>query len=487
MLYNKYQIAKDNRNIDYLKNYISDKKKVQEDLALNQKDFMTAWGDTIKRFSDKLSDPTTATLDSKDESYFNEYINSCNIVGISCTSSDRDLNDRGYDYFDVAIIDEVSKATPPELLVRLLKARKIILCGDHRQLPPMFKEHEKSYQEMVDDVKNATQNDQNNIEDARNISTEDDSLKGVLTQENFNKYKKMVTASLFKEYFENAPKSIKESLVTQYRMHHEIMDVINRFYPVKNKVGGLLECGLTGNSDDKIKSHGLHLKKVNGGGNFVEPRHHVYWVDSSSYDQSNGSEQNFYETYFENSTSACNIFEMHLIIKLVKMIASEYKNMGHTNKNPVSVGIISFYQRQVNEIRSMIRELKKSFDLCAIDIDVNTVDRFQGKEKNIIITSLVRNNKKGVASRHVVTYERINVAFSRAQNLLFIVGATHTYTKLKIEIPLMNGESKNSVNVYQNIMDDLISKNCFITSGDILTYSEFKNALSDYITSGGKK
>lgn len=63
----------------------------------------------------------------------------------------RSLTDNGYEDFDVVIIDEVSKATPPELLIPLMKARKAILVGDHRQLPPMFKEHERSYNDLVAD------------------------------------------------------------------------------------------------------------------------------------------------------------------------------------------------------------------------------------------------------------------------------------------------------------------------------------------------
>ena len=51
-----------------------------------------------------------------------------------------------------------------------------------------------------------------------------------LTMEDFNKYKDMVTASLFERYFENANDSIKETLNYQYRMHTDIMDIINIFY-----------------------------------------------------------------------------------------------------------------------------------------------------------------------------------------------------------------------------------------------------------------
>ena len=125
----------------------------------------------------------------------------------------RNLSDNGYNDFDVVIIDEVSKATPPELLIPLMKARKAILVGDHRQLPPMFKEHEDSYKELTE-----------------NQDSIPEEIRDLLTQENFRKFKKMVTSSLFKDYFEQADESIKHSLLVQYRMHSDIMDIINRFY-----------------------------------------------------------------------------------------------------------------------------------------------------------------------------------------------------------------------------------------------------------------
>ena len=69
------------------------------------------------------------------ESLQETYIQSCSVVGITCTADFREL-DR-YGYFDVVIVDEVSKAMLPELLIPMLKAEKCILIGDHRQLPPL--------------------------------------------------------------------------------------------------------------------------------------------------------------------------------------------------------------------------------------------------------------------------------------------------------------------------------------------------------------
>ncbi len=63
----------------------------------------------------------------------------CNVVAITSNSGSKQL-DKHWGYFDVVIIDEVSKSTPLELLMPLMRARKAILIGDYRQLPPTFGE-----------------------------------------------------------------------------------------------------------------------------------------------------------------------------------------------------------------------------------------------------------------------------------------------------------------------------------------------------------
>ena len=77
-------------------------------------------------------------------------------------------------------------------------------------------------------------------------------------------------------------------------------------------------------------------------------------------------------------------------MELLKKIADAYREQGYNKDNQKTVGVISFYQMQVNEIREAFREAKRSFDFSSIDVDINTVDRFQGKEKNIIITIIFR-------------------------------------------------------------------------------------------------
>ena len=403
------------------------------------------FGDTLRKFKEKLEDEDAARRDK--DRLLSEYIKSCNVVGMSCTSNMKILTDKGFDSFDVVIIDEVSKATPPELLIPMMKGKKVILVGDHRQLPPMFEEHERSYQEIVDELSDG----------------EDESgLKEILTMDNFRKYKRMVTSSLFKSHFEQADDSIRHSLWSQFRMHTDIMNVVNKFYE------GRLERGLDAQCEKKEKAHCLEIRGIDNS-SFIVPDKHVYWLDSSILPQGTP----VYETFYEGSTSACNILEQNLVMELLKKIAKEYAKLGHGKKNPISVGIISFYQRQVNDIRRKVREIKDSKeyrdDFVSLNIDVNTVDRFQGKEKNVIIASLVRNNKIGHVSKHVVAYERINVAFSRAQNLLFVVGAKSLYEKLSVTLPKMDGEGEITLPLYQSILESLSLRGCLVPSSKLIS------------------
>lgn len=370
----------------------------------------------------------------------------------------RNLSDNGYNDFDVVIIDEVSKATPPELLIPLMKARKAILVGDHRQLPPMFKEHEGSYKELAE-------NQENTPEEVRDL----------LTVENFKKFQKMVTSSLFKDYFEQADQSIKHSLLVQYRMHRDIMDIINRFYEQR------LLCGNSEEVEKLEKSHDLTIKGVDGS-TFIIPDRHAYWIDSSF----TPSNKPIYEVRPNNSTSNYNVLEKYIVMELLKKIADAYREQGYNKHNQKTVGVISFYQMQVNEIREAFRETRKTFDFSPIDVDINTVDRFQGKEKNIIITSLVRNNEKGRASKHVVAFERINVAFSRAQELLFIVGAKHMYEGQSVQLPNMDNPGYKTAPVYKNIMEALNRKGCFKSSNKIITPEIEEKIIEEYKDMGGK-
>ncbi len=111
--------------------------------------------------------------------------------------------------FDYVIIDEAAKATTPELLVSIIKAKKIILVGDQNQLPAFADER------ISPTISQLTKNPQFRI---------------------------------FDILFENLPNSHKQVLTTQYRMIENIGNLISTVF-----YGGTINTGC----DDKDKLHGL--------------------------------------------------------------------------------------------------------------------------------------------------------------------------------------------------------------------------------------
>lgn len=371
--------------------------------------------------------------------YLKDFINACNVVGISCTESSNTLTQAGFNTFDVAIIDEVSKATPPELLIPLLLAEKAILVGDHRQLPPLFGEHAVTYYDYIQD-----------------IDEDDQETKDLLSPGNYDRFEELVTNSLFKRHYEQADPANKGPLLKQYRMHREIMDVVNMFYDSK------LEPGLSVEEEIHRKAHHAVIRSYQGGVSLVSPDHHAYWIDSSSL---HGTPA--YETQARGS-SKYNRLEAVLIAKMVQQIDDSYRVAGVEKK--VEIGIISFYAAQVREIR---QEITKKCKLTCVSCDVNTVDRFQGKEKPIVIVSLVRNVKAGKKydATYVKAYQRINVAVSRAQNLLLLVGAKDMYIDQEIPMEDMEtGKPSEPQYVYRNMIEKLNMRGCFITADDLLSH-----------------
>ena len=371
--------------------------------------------------------------------YQTPFINACNVVGVSCTERPQTLQGKGFDKFDVVIIDEVSKATPPEMLIPLLLAERAILVGDHRQLPPLFNEHYSSYQELKQTI---------------DADTEDNR---VLTDENYEKFESLVTNSLFKRHYEQASPENKGALLIQYRMHREIMGVVNQFY------NGQLESGWTLEEELSVKRHYLTAKNSTGSVSLITPDHHAYWIDSTSLHG-----KPVYEK--QERSSKTNQLEAVLVANLIMQIDECYAAHGFDR---IEVGVISFYGFQVKKMRSMLSKLH----LKCVKYDVNTVDRFQGKEKPIVIVSLVRAVEPGKPydASYVQAYQRMNVAFSRAQNLLVMIGSQEMYTKQDIVIENMeNGEKLPPRKIYNDIIQNLAMKGCRFTADEFLGHDADK-------------
>jgi superfamily I DNA and/or RNA helicase len=315
------------------------------------------------------------------------YVKHANVIGTTCVASARKDFIENYPMFDVVIIDEVSKATPPELLLPMLKGKKIILVGDHHQLPPLLGNDtlEETLQEMAEE-------------------SEDFEGKAEL--------KKLLNESLFERLFKNLPKNNKTMLAIQYRMHENIMETITPFYLQENEV---LQCGLTDSDLDRDhKLASLHIQRNN----------HLLWLDMPN-------EPLFFEERMKGGKSLYNPAELKRIGELLKELddaSAEAKRAGRMDTNDKkSIGVISFYGEQVKRIDRM---LQQELHLPHLTIRTGTVDRFQGMEMDVILLSMVRNHdNKQDDIGFAKDYRRLNVALSRARELLVMVGSTKMFTE----------------------------------------------------------
>ena len=379
-----------------------------QDLQTKNRDFMplfTRWQSAEKDWSE-LEKP---------------FVGSCNLVAITCNENERTLTDNNFDGFDVVIIDEVSKATPLEMLLPLMRAKKAILVGDHRQLPPIFNE--------ADGLTFEDEVEQNEAQENKQDSDTD------LTEDNLHKFEKMVTASLFKELFEKAPESLRERLNIQFRMHPDIMKMINYFYERQ------LTCG----NPDAKRPHGIEFKGL------LSQKDHVLWIDTTDDEKGKRFSIN-------DGQSNINVLEARMIAKTLVDMNRQLETLGYGKDNKMKVGVVSFYQPQCRVIRDEIRKINKDkLSFSAIDVEINTVIRYQGKEKPIILLSLVKNNggdrtQKFRAGRaNIARFEFINVAMSRAQNLLLIFGARNMLENREVKLPRMDKAGYDKEMVYKNM------------------------------------
>lgn len=414
---------------------------------LEESQIRAPWEGFFSDWAENLSEHNAAQSDWAHIE--NTFVENCNLIAISCNENELTLKNAGVESFDTVVIDEVSKATPVELLLPLMRARRAILVGDHRQLPPVFQE---------------SQDAQAYTDKAEEAMEEGDSK--ILTKDNLRRFEKLVTASLFKEHFENADPSIRERLIVQYRMHPQIMKIVNHFYE------GQLRYGfdspekseqINKENQDRRHMHGIVIdgknnklisseKRCAKDGDEYRVEDHILWIDTS-YDLKGNP--------FRESEERTNRLEARLIAHTLKNINDQSRQNGFSQKKKQKVGVVSFYASQCRVIRDEIRKVNGgNIQFDAIHVEINTVIRYQGKEKPIILISLVRNdggpkNKRRSARANVARYEFINVAMSRAQNLLIVFGARNMLEQRDVYLPNMDAPGTQKKQVYRNIFGDL--------------------------------
>ena len=239
--------------------------------------------------------------------------------------------------FNIAIIDEASQATIPSVLIPINKAKKFVLIGDHKQLPPVI----------------------------------------------FNNSTEYLKTSLFEELIDHYEHQSEELLI-QYRMNEILMEFPNRkFY--ENK----LICS------EKSKEYFLKSRSL-GKYDSTSP---LIFIDTSKH-------ENNKERSLDYSHSYMNNLESKIVLDIINICLDN-------GINPKDIGVISPYKNQVRLIN------KKT------NVDVKSVDGFQGGEKDIIIISLVRSNDDGNIG-FLNDLRRLNVSLTRAKKKLIVIGNRET-------------------------------------------------------------
>ena len=335
----------------------------------------------------------------KFQEYEKSIIESCRVIGATCSHAASGrvvgfLEARGRNAYDLVIIDEAAKATEPEVLVPLQRAKRVILVGDEKQLPPYLDD------EDFDIVK---------------IQEHSREFIGALVERDPDELKDILSTSLFQSLVKQAAtrnEDILRLLTTQYRMHESIGTMVSEvFYE------GTLENG------PQDRNHGI--------GTLESP---AIWYStndgSDSRERRPGGGQGFY-----------NPCEVEIIKDLMRDLEAYYR------QNPadevVEVGIITGYRAQVSNLSLALTPGNRN-RWKATNVEIATVDAFQGKDKDIILFSVVRSNDRGNVG-FLKDPRRLNVALSRAKNLLIIVGNVAT-----VEVSGKQGRSYLN-DVYQHV------------------------------------
>lgn len=248
--------------------------------------------------------------------------------------------------YKTVVIDEAGQALEPACWIPILKAEKVILAGDHCQLPPTIKSDEAA-------------------------------RSGLLK-------------TLLEKCVENHPEAVT-LLDEQYRMNTEIMGYSSKvFY------------------ENRLKAHASVAKNRLFSGDSP-----LLFIDTAGC----GFDEKL------EGTSSTNPEEAALLFKHFRAFVEEIKSK-FTKETFPTVAVISPYKQQIGILKEQLEhspELKDIKDKIAI----NTIDSFQGQERDIVYISLVRSNDKGEIG-FLNDIRRMNVAMTRARKKLVVVGDSAT-------------------------------------------------------------
>ncbi len=269
------------------------------------------------------------------------------IIGTPGSSKEKSVRDKK---FDLVIIDEATQATEPITWIPMTKAGRVVMAGDHFQLPPTVRSKEAEERGL-----------------------------GI---------------TLFERYHEVLGAESKTLLERQYRMNEKIMGFSSRIF-YKNLLI----------ADESVKNQTLSgLKSVqNTEETSTLP---LVFIDTAG--------KGFEERLEPGSESRYNAEEAGLVL-------SELSKMLTLGVPPTEIAVISPYSAQVRLLCSQTPD-------PAVEID--SVDGFQGREKELVIVSLVRSNYEGEMG-FLTDTRRMNVALTRARRKLIVIGDSRTLSSIQ--------------------------------------------------------
>ena len=293
-----------------------------------------------------------------------------------------------HEQFDVVIIDEASQALEAQCWVPLLFAKKVILAGDHLQLPPTIKSlNTKTLPATKDGIK-----DKNKVND-KLTDTKGYSLE----------------TTMFDRLLALHGSSIKRMLTTQYRMHEKIMRFpSSELYESRLIAAPSVQARLLKDLPYDVKETEDTREPLvfwdTQGGDFPEKADD----DQPVTDQKKTSKSSLLGDSKSNEMEAALVTQ-HVI------------NLTETGVRAEDIAVVTPYNGQ---LALLSQYLKERF----VGIELGSVDGFQGREKEAVIVSLVRSNPE-----HEVGFlgekRRLNVAMTRPKRHLCVIGDSETVGK----------------------------------------------------------
>ena len=293
--------------------------------------------------------------------------------------------------YNTLFIDEAAQALEAACWIPMRRVGRIVLAGDHCQLPPTVK----------------------------SIAA----LKAGLGK------------TLMERIVETHPEAVT-LLKTQYRMNDDIMRFSSNYF-----YNGQVE------SAPDVRFRGI-----------LDLDTPMEWIDTSEYSENSenadDSELSFKEEFVGESYGRINKAEGLLTLHVLQ---SYFERIGKQRllDERIDVGLISPYRAQVQYLRRLLMK-REYFKPFRKQISVNTVDGFQGQERDVIVISLVRSNDEGQIG-FLRDLRRMNVAITRARMKVIILGNRKTLTRHPFYRQLWKYITQLNNNDYEETFDDSIA------------------------------